>query len=252
VPISNNLPLTNEDTLNLKLVEVSAIDGAHRITDASSHLLLNGAVIPTDLQTIPKAELDLLHQEVAVYTTSAKKCLTVLKIYFGAQINNNQILMQLFYQPLFLAYSNYEANTHNYMYDITESGTIYYIENGTLTAASDEYLSDAQQLFKDKLTIKHTLDACVFEPFNEGVDIESLLIPFQSIFTILQDNDNTQLMIKSSVNFIIHEEKYPVKQSVLLFSEEVNPKGAFAGKFANRPIGQPPYNILGLGFDLLS
>lgn len=245
-----NLPLKNEDTLNLELSVVSPDEGNLRIFHGETHLLLNDELIPTDLATIQKAELEILYDQVAGYTSTDKGCLTALRISYGAIVVDGEIKMDLFYKPLYLNYHEYRENTHSYMYSISQSGDLYNLINGKFEIVSEEDYDDAYNLLKDSLTIRHTLDTPIFEPFVEGKDVNYVIVPFQTIFTLLFDNGNNTLVLKNNVETVLHEVNYSVKQTILLHSDEITSNGPFAGQFANRTTWGPPY-FLEFGFTLL-
>jgi|TARA_R110000737_G_scaffold268624_2_gene276029 hypothetical protein len=244
-----NLPLPNEDTLNLELAVVSPSEGNQRIANGETHLQLNGKIISQDVATIPQAELEILYNQVSGYATPDKRCLTALQIFYGARDDGGEIVMDLFYKPVFLAYDHFQNNTHSYMYTIAQEGDLYKFRNGSFEAATSTEYDDALNLLKSELKIKHTLNAPNFEPFNLGVDVDRLLITFQTIFTYLVENDNTSLVLKNSIEIVIHELTNSVKQTLLLYTPEVNPNGPFSGQFANRQKWMPPV-IAEYGFNL--
>lgn len=244
------LPLQNEDILNLELALVVPDVGNIRIATGETHLLLNGQVIPVDLATIPMTEIERLYQQVSSYTSPDTGCLTALRVSYGARTVDGEIEMDLFYRPVYLGYDEYHESTHSYMYSILERGDLFNFRNGVFEIASEQDYDSAFTLFKDSITIKHTLEATNYEPFVSGTDVDNVLIPFQTIFTLLLENDNDTLVLKNNVETVLNQLNYTVKQSILLFTEEITPRGAFAGQFANRGTWGPPENLQ-FGFTLL-
>ncbi|MFA7272388.1 MAG: hypothetical protein WC044_00880 [Crocinitomicaceae bacterium] len=245
-----NSPLPNEDELNLVLSVVTVSEAARAVTDGQNLVRLNNASFDVDVQTISKSELELLYDEVAGYATADKKCLTALRINYGAEMIGADIVMKLYYQPIFLSFSSFDVSTYSYLYNETQAGSLYYFENDVFVQTNSVDMKNAMDLFKANFTAKHTPEAANFTGFVEGEDVAGISIPFQTIFAELNDNDNTELVLKNGVTVLKNVAAFSVKQIILFFSTEINARGQFAGKFANRSIWNPSGTMY-YGFDLL-
>lgn len=236
-------PLPNEDTINLSSSIVSQTDGNTRIQNGKDDLRLNQLMIQPTLCTLPTAAIDQLYDEVKGYATPAKECITALRFYFGAIENGGNMTMQLYYEPLFLSYDAYDPNTGLTYYNTTEKGNVYWFDGTTLHQVSSNELNDAVDLFKQNLTLKHLLTA-PFEPFIQNEDVESGVLPFQTVYAMLHDNGTNDLMVMNCADLTPYQGTFKVNQSLLLNATLVSSHGDFAGMMANKVLTDPPYNAI--------
>jgi hypothetical protein len=254
--VNNNANLSdlhNEDRLNLELVDVESSEGLRRIQLANSNVRWKGnhASIPSLLIELSRSAVDQFFEEVK--SSQNKKFVTALEFFWGAVIKGDGTYeTRLLYQPVFLGWTKHSGTSNNHLYTIAGRGNVYYIKNGAFAAPTVQEKVLWVKNYKEQIEIKHT-STDSFSGFVDGNDVTSIIFPFQTIYTLMQDNEADKIYLHSCVLEITHENLYPRKHSVLLSSELVNPIGPFAGKYANRSHLCPPCEEgIGLGFDLAS
>jgi hypothetical protein len=248
---SASLPLPNEDEINLALCPVSVTDANARMSLITSNVRLNGNPFDNLIANIPEAQIDILYDEVSGYCTPEKGCVTALQIFYGVKEINGVGQMFPIYQSIFLKFDHYDASSETYIYLPEQYGSLWSFDGTEFVASSQTELEDAQTKFQNEITIKHSPSSTSFEPFVVGTDIESVIAPFQEIYTVLHDNDNTLVEINYGMDTILNENTYPYKMSTLFSSALVNDKGPFAGIYANRQTKVPPPTSAGIGYALI-
>lgn len=235
-----SLPLSNEDELNLSSSIINTTEGAIRTANGRNLIRLAGAQIPEQLDSVSFSALDPLYQEVTSFCSTDKNCLTALRIYFGASNESGSAKMKLFFEPLFLAFQSTDPTTGERLYNVTETGNLYSYSGSTFDLETPANLTSAQTLFEGELTLKHSPTSASFNGFVKGTDVESGVIPFQTIFALLNDNGNTEFNIKHCVDLEDKTGIEEVKETIILSTSELSSNGAFAGKYANRVKNSPP------------
>ncbi len=236
------LPLSNEDQLDLASSVVSLADGNTRIANGKNFLHLNGASMNELVATIPYTALDPLYEEVNAFCSSAKNCVTALRMYYAAVVNGEKVTFDLFYQPLFLYFTDVVPEPDTREYEIRNTGNLYRFVAGSFVLQTPIQLEAAQLAYAANITLKHTPTTPAFAAFIPGKDVTAGVLPFQTIFALLNDNGNDEFNIKVCADIDGTTVSGEVKQSVILDSAEVTGSGAFAGKFANRVLKNPPYS----------
>ncbi len=260
--IENHLalvPITNEDQLSLELADVDITTGAIRIANCREFLQLNNSFLPDHIFKIGQDQLDVLYSALSAYTPSTpKKYISVLKITFGLKetvVGSGNFEMYPLFRPLILEWSEYVANSNNHLY-VPKDGVMtqtYDFDkvsgrvNVINTAQKDEYV----QNYMTHIRIKHD-DTENFARFRQGVDVKFIIIPFQTIYTLMNENNNIFFNLYNSIQKITHQEVNFIKHAILIDSLKNNPPvtGAFTGKYANRSHLCPPCNGVNFGFDL--
>ncbi len=238
------LPLPNEDQLDLTTSVVSQTEGNLRCSNAKAFLRLNNAEISTIVATIPFDKLNKLYQEANVHCTPAKDCVTALRQYYGAVSGEESTDFKVFYQALFLAFDSVEPESGDRIYRVTEEGNLYSFNGSKFDLETEANLTAAQNLFMGELTLKHTPASANFEAFVSGQDVKSLILPFQTIFALLNDNGKDTFQLKSCAEIVSATADGVVKQSLILDTIAGSGSGLFTGKFANRQHNNPPYSDL--------
>lgn len=239
-----SLPLSNEDELNLSSSVVDITKGDVRTANGRNLIRLAGAQIPEQLASVSFSALDVLYQEVTSFCSTNKDCLTALRIYFGASNDSGSAEMKLFFEPLFLAFQSTDSTTGERLYNVTETGNLYSYSGSTFDLETPANLTSAQTLFEGELTLKHTSTSASFNGFVKGTDVESGVIPFQTIFALLNDNGNTEFNIRHCVDLEDKTGIEEVKETIILSAPELSSNGDFAGKYANRTLKNPPFTNL--------
>lgn len=246
---SKNLPLPNEDELNLELCVVSQNDGNAEINLLGTNALLNDETFDSVLGTIPETEIDRLYEEVKEFTTSAKECVTALQIFYGAVDNDGTYSLFPIFQSVFLSFDHYDDESETYIYMPTEYGNLYSWDGSAFVASSAAELATVQSDFKAKMSFIHNPGAS-FAPFIEGTDAEGVTFPFQEIYAVLHDNMSSDVTFHYCMDTIQDVATNCYKMNLLLSAVMNGEEGQFAGVYANRGNTCPPLLSLGIGYNL--
>ena len=250
-------PIQNEDQLSLELADVNSVEANKRITNCRTYLELNGQPVSYEIGNglIDRIELDSLFNLTLQYVpTTPKKYITVLKIILGSKENDEGLFeIHPIFQPMVLIWNEYypNSNNHGYVRSDNSPNILYQLENNRLIGTTLAQKNLWVQNYKDRIRIKHN-DLENHATFRAGVDVMEVVFPFQTIYTLMKENNNDKFNLHNCIQKITHQETNPVKHAILISSPYNNPNtlGEFSGKYANRSHLCPPCNGVTLGYDL--
>ena len=242
--------LEKEDLLDLQMIPLEKPEGDLAVNNAQSYLKINNQPIDMVVNNLPIVELVELFNEVnRLRKNPLVRYLTGIQIYFGSQDNK----LFLIYQPVYMEWVDYDGAGQNDLYKVIGRCGMYSFntENNQFvldtTNQSEIWISNYKQLIR----IKHNdITGTVHEKFIPYHDTESLIFPFQTIFTLLHDNDGEIVEIRNSIAKVNYDVTNKVKHRVLLYVEPSVGVEAFDQKYANRSHLCPPCNGVNLGYNL--
>lgn len=251
-------PIKNEDQLNLELVDVDAVEANIRIMNCRSYLQLNGQPIsyPIGNGMIDKIQLDVLFNLILNYVpTTPKKYITALKIILGSkEVSTGVFEIHPIFQPMVLIWNGYYPNSNNHEYiraELNPSELFQLDSNNKFVGATTAERDLLVKNYRDKILIKHS-DSENHEKYRDGVDVKEVVFPFQTIYTVMEENNSMIFGLSNCIQKIAHQEINPVKHAILVSSPDNHPQtpGPFTGKYANRSHLCPPCNSATFGYDL--
>lgn len=243
-------PLKNEDWLNLEMDDVDQPEGQKRLGNSQTNLLLKNACVDVDIASISRTEMNKLYNEVSVHTTPQKKCLTGLTIYHAAEEGpDGKCIYNPVYQAVFLKRIRPDYPSHSYIYNITERGDFYMLSSaGKFMSCADP--EPFKKCYRDHADICPDYEEpAAFRGFIRHTDTESVLFPFQLIYTLMEHNGNDTVLLHQCLSGSNDSTDVPLMHSILLSSKLITNTGLFAGKFANRSHLCPPC-LADFGFNL--
>lgn len=236
--------IISEDILNLALVPVNPGDGNKEIMDCLEYLRLNGQYMEFLVQTVPLRAMEELYIEAGKIPHTVHGHVTGLKIYFGIKADSvtGGPMQQIFpiYQPLYmqreqsdvLGSTIYHALEDKYY--VFESDVIRQITH----AEADEY----REHYRQQVTIKHYGEND-FSDFRRDHDVEGVIFPFQTIFTLMHDNEVPEVYLYNAIRRKNNGQD-GIWHCVLLLPEEMElffgNGGILDGMYANRSRLCPP------------
>lgn len=234
--------MISEDIINLALVPVSPATGNIEIMDCLDYLRLNGEYVELLAQKIPLCAMEELYIEAGKISHTTQGHVTGLKIYFGVKTDSASGMQQIFpiYQPLYMQREQSEiigAAVYHALEDryyVFESDAIRQITN----AEADEY----REHYRQQVTIKH-YEEHDFTDFRKDHDVEGVIFPFQTIFTLMYDNDVQEVYLYNAIRKK-NIGREGIWHCILLLPEEMElffgNGGILDGKYANRSRLCPP------------
>jgi hypothetical protein len=246
----NNLaPMDNEDQLTLELVDVDQIEGVNRISLFTTHIKLNGSIISPEIIELTRAQIDHFYSEVNIYPTVQKKCLTALQVSFACKTPD---VFTPIYRSVFMVWKEYNSNSNNHFYSPKKFGKFYYYESGVRTEITENESDYWGTNYQQAVTIKHNSSS--LEPYGkfiDGIDTMTVVFPFQTIYTLMKENNCDKIKLFSCMSEIKHQSSNPMKHGILLSALPVEPaSGQLKDKYANRSHLCPPCNGALFGFDI--
>ncbi|WP_343747206.1 hypothetical protein [Fluviicola sp.] len=251
-------PIQNEDQLSLELADVDVAEANNRIMNCRAYLQLNAQPIPYPIGNgmIDKTELDVLFNLILNYVPATpKKYITVLKIILGSkEVSTGVFEIHPIFQPMVLIWNGYYPNSNNHEFiraDSNPSELFQLDATNKFIPATPAERDRFVKNYREKILIKHS-DTENHEKYRDGVDVKEVVFPFQTIYTVMEENNSTIFGLSNCIQKIIHQEINPVKHAILISSPDNHPHtpGPFTGKYANRSHLCPPCNAATFGYDL--
>lgn len=240
--------LREEDLLDLTMAEMSEEEAKRHADACSRYLTLNSNIILSQDVTLVKAELHKFKQfllEATRKRSGKDRYITALNITFGAVENDVKLILR----PVYLQWLRYDVETQKDLYHASDSayGNHYKFVNSDFQFISkserDRMVSD----YKNGIKIVHK-DGGNHESFRLNVDVESILIPLQTIYTVICNTEDFIGYITQAVRNVQYDRTSPIKHIVMVSGYEV---GAVEKMviYANRSHLCPPCSNI-FGFDL--
>ena len=231
---TRNALLEKQDVLDLEMSPVDSTMANYEIDMCNTRLEMNGDSVPHLIATVGKEALEAMADIALSLKPKDQNFVVGLKFHLAATDGGE---MKLLYQP---TYMTRPANgLMEPFYRVTE-GYFYSYDDSTgtfesMSAGDAETLKDNYQTL---IRIKHRTDT-VCMPFIQGVDTESVLFPFQTIFELMADNEGDGIYIHNSIREEPIGGSYIIKHCLLLSSVLLS-GNSFTGKYANRSHLCPP------------
>jgi hypothetical protein len=238
--------ITNEDELNLEADDVDSLELGKREYEYLRRVKLN-QIPPLDTNAgyITLQVLINLYNKVCNDSITGEH-LTGLKIHYAVKVNAGSYLFTPLLQPVFLKLTSFNEDSLTNLYEIDRFGEIYDINGTPLNPVT---LGDIlRNDYKSKIELKRHIDLNrSFESHISNIDAEGVLFPFQLIFQLMKDNNNTHgvNLIHNMVKFI-HNPLIAYKHSLIIrATNNGTGSGNFFNKTANRSHLCPPCGKFG-------
>jgi len=226
--------LEREDVLDLEMSPVDATMANIEIDMCNSRLEMNDEHVPHLVATVGKSALESMVDIAFRLKPNDQHFVIGLKFHLAATDGG---VMKLLYQPTYM--TRPESTLMEPFYRVTEGYFYSYDEStGTFDSMSAGEAEALKANYQSLIRIKHRTDT-VCTPFIQGVDTESVLFPFQTIFELMKDNDGDGIYIHNSIREEPIGGSYIIKHCLLL-STELLTGNSFTGKYANRSHLCPP------------
>ncbi len=240
--------LINEDLLDLSLSEMTEEEADAHALACNTYLTFKGSTISPQYLTIAEAGFDLFKDFLAEATgkrIGTERYITALSITFGA-IGN---YIRPIYQSVYLKWARHDAPTQKDLYAVSDSGygEYYKFDGGAFVKISQTDRNTMVADYKKDIKIRHK-NAENLEAFRPGVDAESILIPLQTIYTVMHNAHPSKLFITHAIREVQADRTSPMKHIVMVSGYKV-PFVGLPVLYANRSHLCPPC-AASFGFDL--
>lgn len=241
--------LNEEDLLDLQMADMTEDEAEAHVLACDTYLEFNGNPIPHDHLTIVEADLILFKDflvEATKKRTGTERYITALSITFGA-IGDR--IMPIF-QSVYLKWIRYDSASQKDLYDApyTSYGKCYKFDNAGFALISQTDKEQMLENYKLGVKIAHKSSEGL-QKFRPTVDVESILIPLQTIYTVTCNTTSLVGYITHGVREVQYDSASPRKHIVMANGLNLMP---FVGNtiiYANRSHLCPPCTT-SFGFDL--
>lgn len=246
----------NEDKLIIQMMDLDANQGHEHIHLCNTHLYFDlptvkQALLPLAAKIPEDALIHFYTKSLDLLKGASIRYITGMQIHFGFVGNT----LQLIYQPLLMKWNRFDPITLDDLYVIdrekdTNYDIVYYTFNGTdfvsvTKLVAEGYISDYQRLIR----IKHNSDTGeVFKVFSNG-DVSSIILPFQTIFSILTRENSDNLFLHNSIRKLKENPSNNIKHCLLMSTKPVTLGNNSGRQFSNRSHLCPPCQNE-IGFDI--
>lgn len=234
--------LRNEDLLDLKYVPVDPKRGEEVIRNCHEFLTLGDNDMPPCIAEISRGAFEELYLKACGMWSRKAGYIIALKIYFGVEEKNPGSLSPIF-QPLYLK-RNYAAMTYG-QYNVAEQGGYFaWTEDRFVTLGQKEFRNRTNK-YRELIEIKRPCMPGLSPHFIPGEDVEAVIFPFQTIFTLIVDNNAPSVFLYNAYRKMSCENNNCIRHSILLFYKnlenyELANYDDLVKKYANRSHLCPP------------
>lgn len=232
--------LLREDVLNLTLVPINPTLGNKEIADYADHVRIDGQEVTPMVAAISATAIENLFLVAGSDYEPGEHYVAGLRIYFGVDPIAGIPDIYPVYRPLFMKRiaEDEEASTGEYE---PFAGPNFVFVDGEFAPITQEEADLITASYKSQVTIKH-YDEIAFTAFRPGEDVESLEFPFQTLFTLMSDNEVNEIYLYNAIrpqnNGVVG-----VYECILLLPMEAERffySNNMKGKYANRSKLCPP------------
>ncbi len=174
--------------------------------------------------------------------------ITGLRIHFGFFGDK----IKLLYQPVIMEWEKFDGITLDDMYKVVEKKDaqgkpVYYNELAldVNEATASSYKND----YKAYIRIKHNLDVLEQHTAHTPKDIDSIIVTFQAIFSLMEKENSEKLFLHNSVRKLKENPSDSVRHSILMSATKVILAPDSNSQFSNRSHLCPPCGST-VGFDI--
>ena len=244
--------LKEEDVINIEVIELSEAEASLEIQMCEQHLKINDIVLKNQLiRSISIRAFDkLFHLANSLKTNDVDTYpihfFTGVRIYFGVKDGD---IFTLF-RPVYI---KRPATIPGQALAIYEGGIYTYVDFATkeFQPASSKHLARIKA-YEDQIKIKQNSPTASYEKFDKLLDVNSVIFPFQTIYSLENCNSTNNKRLDDIFLFSsIREEEGRIKHCILLspgkipIDPEEDPAmfANLTGKYANRSHLCPPNQI---------
>lgn len=225
--------MNGEDRLDLEFVKLEPSTAEDEIDYCNDYLKTTDGELNPLIEKIQSAHFEKLFNEVSKMRLPTESYLSGLKILFG--LDEKQIVPM--FQPVFLSrVTSGVPGNHTY---IPKFGLYYNYDytNGFSVAKEGDF--DRLSNYRKSIQIKRQTGN--YTAFNSKDDVEGVIFPFQTIYTLLNDNTENFANLYNAIRFVEGEAKHCV-----LLTTQVAPFnfGLLEDKYANRSHLCPPCTVV--------
>ncbi|WP_300489820.1 hypothetical protein [Flavobacterium sp.] len=225
-------PLRKEDILNLELAPKTREEGDQEIRDCDTYLQLDSHTVAYHLASLSLKQLTKLFEFATNLGDDNTERVTGLKVLIGAGTvadSTTTTLLPLF-QPLYLKRIKSEETIGTYE---VFPGKYYQFKGSETNTVPEEDVEKYKKTYRVNVIIQE-------KEFRSGVNTEAVIFPFQTIFTLLYDNEETkEVLLYNAIRRDLDLDRN-AKHSILLSSQKMMEASNFKGKYANRSHLCPP------------
>lgn len=240
--------LKEEDLLDLTMAEMSREEADLHADACARYLTLKGN--PVLRQNVTSVEATLIQFKKLLVEATKKRIgndryITALSITLGVSGNDFKPV----FRPVYLRWLRYDAETQKDLYHAAASayGNYYKFDAGGFQPISKVEGDRMVSEYKSNIKIVHK-NGDSPQPFLAGVDVESVLIPLQTIYTVICSTTDYMGYITQAVRSVQYDAASPIKHIVMVSGDSI----ALVDRviiYANRSHLCPPCSTI-FGFDL--
>lgn len=225
--------MDSEDVLDLEFVAMGQADAEDEINDCDEYLRINSSsgFIDQFVMKIKNDHFEELFSDATQMHVGSESYVTGLKIFFG--LNGSKIYPV--FQPIYSCRTT-SGSPGNHTY-VPKFGLhyIYHYIGGFKIARKSHF--DKILNYRNNVEIKRSTGN--FTKFDSKNDVEGVIFPFQTIYTLMNDNNENSVLLYNAIRMEQGEAKH-----CILLTTQIKPfKYIFEDKYANRSHLCPPCTL---------
>lgn len=248
--------LYNEDRIIHQMMDVYADKGYEQINLSNTHFYLDlptgKKILAPSLGTLSEENLEFLFSKAEELLNGARvRYITGLRINFGFDGSN----IQLLYQPVIMKWEGFDGVTMDDLYKVEEAKTpngealFYFCNNRVVANLSHEIAATYMDDYKRFIRIKHNLNVNEQHTSHTSNDVESIIVAFQTMFSLLHKENSDTLFLHNSVRELKENQSDNVKHSILMSAVKIVLGSNSGHQFSNRSHLCPPCSNK-VGYDI--
>lgn len=239
--------LYNEDRIIHQMMDIYADKGYEQINLSNAHFYLDlptgKKILTPSLGTLSEEVLEFLFSKSEELLNGARvRYLTGIRINFGFDGSS----IQLLYQPVIMKWERFDGITMDDIYKVEEGKTpsgdpLYYCCNtGAVAILSHEIAETYIGDYKRFIRIKHNLNVNEQHTPHTSTDVESIIVAFQTVFSLLHKENSGTLFLHNCVRELKENQSDNVKHSILMSAAKIVLGSNSGHQFSNRSHLCPP------------
>lgn len=242
--------LKDESLLDLQMSILDEPDAYDHVRKSGQYLRLrNQHVHPFLCDQISMNKFDILFNEATGKRQTIGKYITGLLIFMATDEVSTEITPV--YQPVCLEWLRYDAISQKDQYVIMDEGFgNYYVYDGSaFVAVTDVEKEHLTGNYRKDISLIHTVNGTIHEPFNGSHDVTACLVSFQLIYKLLDETSSKEFFVTNGIREIRSDQISPIKHIFIFSGEAIKEQQIMPAKYANRSHLCPPCSTI-FGFDL--
>ncbi|MNJ83146.1 hypothetical protein D3C87_05600 [compost metagenome] len=222
--------LEQEDRLDLDLIPLIPEVAEPEIDECDTYLKVSTGRLEKEIIRINRVAFVGLFKIATEMRSGTESYLTGLKIHFGLVGRK----IEPIFQPVYMKRVAAGQGTNDY----STQFELHYVYNSGMKQFDKAEEEDLRKIdnYKSAIQIKHDA-ASAHGPFSEG-DVEGVIFPFQTIFSLLYYNEGDHdVFFYNAIRSVGSKKKHCI---LLATKEKPFPQPVFENKYANRSHLCPP------------